>query len=135
MTIDPKKVAKEAVGAIFDDYEDERIMSRDRWEAVVEKVVKSHVDRLKPGYGGYRVGAFVEVNLPADEFEYFLPEAIGKTLRPKDARWFTLVDTTYDVRLPAGTLKPLGDGVHVFRESDVGKTFRAFDPPLLPDED
>lgn len=58
MTIDPKKVAKEAVGAIFDDYEDERIMSRDRWEAVVEKVVKSHVDRLKPGYGGYGVGAY-----------------------------------------------------------------------------
>jgi hypothetical protein len=64
MTIDPKKVAKEAVGAIFDDYEDERIMSRDRWEAVVEKVVKSHVDRLKPGYGGYGVGAFAMTAFP-----------------------------------------------------------------------
>lgn len=44
---------------------------------------------------------------------------------------FTLVDTLHDVRLPAGSLKPLGDGVHVYRNAQM----RMVDPPLLPDED
>ena len=58
MTIDLDKMAKDVVGAIFDDYEDERIMSRARWEEIVKKAVKPHVDKLAPGYGRYGLSPF-----------------------------------------------------------------------------
>ena len=115
MTAALDKLAGDIVGAIFDDYEDEKIVSRSRWEEIVKKIIQSHVDKLTPSYGGFGVGAF------------------------------TLVDTLYDVRLPAGTLKPLGDGVHVYREfqpitetvvrialNEKSRKWSDVDPPLLP---
>ncbi len=76
MSIDIKKMAKDAVGAIFDDYEDERIMSRERWESVVEKALKPHVDKVTPGYGGYGVGAYFKP-LGDDIHVYRLSEIRG----------------------------------------------------------
>ena len=55
MTIDAEKLADIAIDAAFDDYEGSGIFTKDRAKIAARKAVKA---AMKPGYGGYGVGAF-----------------------------------------------------------------------------
>lgn len=61
MTIDLDKLASDIVGAIWDDYEDEKIVTRSRWEEIVKKAAKPHLDKLVTPPGGFGVGTFTLV--------------------------------------------------------------------------
>jgi hypothetical protein len=65
LTIDLDKLASDIVGAIWDDYENEKIVTRSRWEEIVKKAVKPHLLPQVPG--GYGVGAFTVTMLEAAE--------------------------------------------------------------------
>lgn len=59
MTIDLDKLASDIVGAIWDDYEDEKIVTRSRWEEIVKKAAEPHIEKMLSPPGGYGVGAFM----------------------------------------------------------------------------
>jgi hypothetical protein len=60
--IDLDKLASDIVGAIWDDYENEKIVTRSRWEEIVKKAAKPHVDKVVTPPGGFGVGAFTVVD-------------------------------------------------------------------------
>lgn len=103
--IDLDKLASDIVGAIWDDYEDEKIVTRSRWEEIVKKAAKRHLDKVVTPPGGFGVGAFMA------------PE--GSDHRPGAITW---IDGAASDRL--------SDLMKV----NVRKWFR-IDHPLLPDED
>ena len=61
MTIDADKLADIAIDAAFDDYEGSGIFTKDRAKAAARKAVKA---AMKPGYGGYGVGAYAMTPFP-----------------------------------------------------------------------
>ena len=103
MTIDAEKLADIAIDAVFEDYEDSGIFSKDRAKEAAKKALTAHLKPKVPG--GYGIGAYVEVTLPADG--YFKLSDVG------------------------ATFQTFGDAVHVYRNAQM----RCVDPPLLPDVD
>lgn len=79
MTIDLDKLASDIVGAIWDDYEDEKIVTRSRWEEIVKKAAKPHLDKMASPPGGFGVGAFTVVD---HAYDRSLGEAIRRSVDP-----------------------------------------------------
>lgn len=76
MTIDLDKLASDIVGAIWDDYEDEKIVSRERWESIVKKAAKPHLDKMASPPGGFGVGALLVAGSSFETPEWLRPGAI-----------------------------------------------------------
>lgn len=61
MSIDADKLADIAIDAVFEDYEDTGIFSKERAKAAASKAIKAAVSKLQPGYGGFGVGGFLNL--------------------------------------------------------------------------
>lgn len=90
MTIDLDKLADEVAGAVLDVIEEERRINRSDISSAVKKTLAG---KITPGYGGYGVGTFVDVVMPADG--YFKKTAVG------------------------AKFVALGDDIHVYRLSEI----------------